>query len=164
MRSNSLLPFPEGRLAFTARLEPDSLSVERETAALADAGSGAGAIVSFVGLARPSSETGEQVNQLVLEAHPSLTQHSLNEIVAAAVRRFAVTAVHVAHRSGAVAAGEPIVFAGAAAQHRREAFDAVDFLMDHLKTDAIFWKREEGSKASRWIEPSAADRASRERW
>ncbi len=151
-------------MAFAARVETGPLSIERETAALVDAGSGAGAIVTFVGLARRSAMTSEQVDCIVLEDHPRLTQQSLDEIAAAAVEKFAVVAVRVAHRSGMVAADEPIVFAGAAATHRRAAFDAVDYLMDRLKTEAVFWKREEGPDGSHWIEPTDADYAARERW
>lgn len=150
-------------MAFTARLETGPLNIERETAALVEAGAGQGAVVSFVGLARSSTD-GHYVNQLVLEDHPSLTRQSLDEIAAAAVKKFAVAAVHVTHRSGTIAAGEPIVFAGAAATHRRDAFDAVAYLMDRLKTDAVLWKREEGPDGSRWIEPTDADYAARERW
>jgi molybdopterin synthase catalytic subunit len=61
-------------------------------------------------------------------------------------------------------AGEPIVFAAAAAPHRRQAFEATDYLMDRLKTDAVFWKREDGPSGSTWIEPSQADYADRGRW
>ena len=130
-------------------METGPLNLERETAALVGASSGAGAIVTFVGLARRSATTGEQVDKLVLDDHPRLTQQSLDEIAAAAVEKFAVAAVRVAHRSGTIPAGEPIVFAGAAAAHRRAAFEAVDYLMDRLKTEAVFWKREEGPTASR---------------
>jgi molybdopterin synthase catalytic subunit len=63
-----------------------------------------------------------------------------------------------------VPAGEPIVFAGAASLHRRAAFDAADYLMDRLKTDAVFWKREVGDSGSAWIEPTEADYADRDRW
>jgi molybdopterin synthase catalytic subunit len=164
MRSSSSLQFPEGRLTFAARLEAGPLNIERETAALVEAGAGAGAIVTFVGLARGSSGDGHQVDRLVLEDHPSLTPQSLSDIAAAAVERFAVVAVRVAHRSGSIAAGKPIVFAGAAAAHRRDAFDAVDYLMDRLKTDAVLWKREEGPDGSRWVEPTDADYAAREKW
>jgi molybdopterin synthase catalytic subunit len=157
-------PCPVVRSAFAARLEPGPLSVERETADLIDAAAGAGAIVTFVGVARGSSKSGEQVDRLVLEDHPSLTRQSLDGIAAAAVAKFAVSAVRIAHRTGTVLAGEPIVFAGAAALHRREAFEAVDYLMDRLKTEAVLWKREEGPGASRWIEPTDADYAAKERW
>jgi molybdopterin synthase catalytic subunit len=140
------------------------LDIEREVGGLTDAAGDAGAIVTFVGLVRPSSTSGDQVDHLFLEHHPLLTQQSLDEIVAAAAAKFAVTAIRVTHRSGTISAGEPIVFTGAASMHRREAFNAVDFLMDRLKTDAVFWKREEGPEGSRWIEPTDADYVAGERW
>jgi molybdopterin synthase catalytic subunit len=140
------------------------LDIEQEVGGLTDAAAEAGAIVTFVGLVRPSSTSGGSVDHLILEHHPLLTQQSLDEIIAAAVEKFAVTAIRVTHRSGTMSVGEPIVFAGAAAAHRREAFNAVDFLMDRLKTDAVFWKREEGPEGSRWIEPTDADHVAGERW
>jgi molybdopterin synthase catalytic subunit len=140
------------------------LDIEREVGGLNDAAGEAGAIVTFVGLVRPSSAGGDPVDRLILEHHPVLTQRSLDEIMAAAVEKFAVTAIRVTHRSGTICAGEPIVFAGAASAHRREAFNAVDFLMDRLKTDAVFWKREEGPEGKRWIEPTDADYVAGERW
>jgi molybdopterin synthase catalytic subunit len=162
--SNSSLPYPVARAAFVARLAPARLNIEREVAGLIDAAGGAGAMVTFVGLVRPLSKSGDQVEHLILDHHPLLTQQSLDEIMAAAAAKFAVIAIRVTHRSGTISAGEPIVFVGVAAAHRREAFNAVDFLMDRLKTDAVFWKREEGPEGSRWIEPTDADYAERERW
>lgn len=153
-------------MAVVARLEESELAPERELAALlADAeGAGAGAVVSFVGVARPGGALGEPVSRLVLEHHPQLTLRSLEEIAGEAVGRFDATHVRVVHRSGGVAAGAAIVFAGAAATHRRAAFEAADYLMDRLKTDAMFWKREEGAAGSSWIEPTEADYADRGRW
>jgi molybdopterin synthase catalytic subunit len=72
--------------------------------------------------------------------------------------------VRVVHRCGEVEAGAPIVFAGAASVHRRAAFEAADYLMDRLKTEAVFWKREVGEGTSEWVEPTDADYADRERW
>jgi molybdopterin synthase catalytic subunit len=148
-------------MSAVARLEPDRLNPERELAAIMATASGAGAVVSFIGLAR--AEEG-RVDALVLEHHPSLTQSSLDKIAQEAERRFDVSHVHVVHRCGPVAAGEPIVFAAAASAHRRAAFGAADYLMDRLKTDAVFWKREEGPGGSRWIEPTQGDYAAREQW
>jgi molybdopterin synthase catalytic subunit len=147
-----------------ARLEPDPLDPQQELAALTADARGAGAIVTFVGLARDRSSHGSAVESLVLDHHPRLTQQSLDRIAAECVGRFDVTHVRVVHRSGAIAAGEPIVFAGAASLHRRAAFEAADYLMDRLKTEAVFWKREVGQQGSTWIEPSEADHADRERW
>jgi len=124
---------------------------------------GAGAIASFTGLARPTTKDGAPVHRLFLDHHSRLTRRSLDEIAASA-ERFGVSAVRIVHRCGEIAPGEAIVFVAAAAPHRRAAFDAVDYLMDRLKTDALFWKREDGVDGSRWIEPTEADRADRARW
>jgi molybdopterin synthase catalytic subunit len=124
---------------------------------------GAGAIASFTGLARPTTKEGARIQRLFLDHHSRLTLRSLDEIAASAAR-FGVTAVRVVHRCGAIAPGEAIVFVSAAAPHRRAAFEAVDYLMDRLKTDALFWKREDGVDGSHWIEPTEADRADRARW
>jgi len=151
-------------MSIVALLKEDPLRPEQELAALIDSARGDGAIISFVGIARPVSGREKAVNQLVLEHHPTLTHQSLNEIAAAAEERFDVSHVRVVHRCGEIAPGEPIVFAGAASLHRRAAFEAADYLMDRLKTEAVFWKREIGQDGSEWIEPTDADYADRERW
>jgi len=144
-----------------ARLAEEPFQPERELASLV--AEGAGAVVSFTGLARPETRDGAKVERLYLDHHPRLTLRSLQEIAASA-ERFGVAAVRIVHRCGEIAPGEPIVFVAAAALHRRAAFDAVDYLMDALKTDAVFWKSEEGVDGARWIEPTEADRADRARW
>ena len=151
-------------MSVVARLEVEALKPDRELAALIQRAPGDGAIVSFTGLARPRSKSGQAVDRLVLEHHPTLTQQSLEQIAVAAAERFDVNHVWVVHRCGEVGAGEPIVFAGAASAHRRAAFDATDYLMDRLKTEAVIWKREVGGAGSEWIEPSATDHADRDRW
>ena len=123
-----------------------------------------GAVVSFAGVARPRSRDGAQVQRIFLDHHPRLTQRSLDEIAAAAAERFPVGAISVAHRFDEVLPGETIVFVAVAALHRRAAFEAADYMMDRLKTDAVFWKREDAVDGSRWIEPTEADRAERARW
>jgi molybdopterin synthase catalytic subunit len=124
---------------------------------------GAGAIASFTGLARPTAKGGAPIHRLFLDHHSRLTRRSLDEIAASA-DHFGVSAVRIVHRCGEIAPGEAIVFVAAAAAHRRAAFEAVDYLMDRLKTDALFWKREDGVDGSHWIEPTGADRADRARW
>jgi len=151
-------------MSVVARLEPEALKPDRELAALIERAAGAGAVVSFTGVARPQSKAGQAINRLVLEHHPTLTQQSLEEIAVAAAERFDVSHVWVVHRCGEIVAGQPIVFAGAASAHRRAAFEAADYLMDRLKTEAVFWKREVGDGGSEWIEPSEADHADRDRW
>jgi molybdopterin synthase catalytic subunit len=151
-------------MSIVARLEEHELRPEDELAALVEQARGDGAVVSFVGLARAQSTAGQPVDRLILDHHPLLTQQSLQEIAVAAGERFDVSHVRVTHRCGQIPPGEPIVFAGTASRHRRAAFDAADYLMDRLKTEAVFWKREEGESGTRWIEPTEADYADRDRW
>jgi molybdopterin synthase catalytic subunit len=146
------------------RLEPSALQPDRELAAFIARLGGDGAVVSFVGLARPSNSAGGAVTGLHLDFYPGMTEASLEAIAGEALARFPVSAVHIVHRIGTIAPGEAIVFAAAASAHRRVAFEAADYLMDRLKTDAMFWKREDGVDGSRWIEPTEADRADRARW
>lgn len=142
------------------RFAPDRLLAEF----LAAIGEEHGAVVVFTGLARGRSKQGEPIDQLFLQHHPRLTERSLCEIANSGAERFGVSAVDVAHRCGALVPGEPIVWVAAASPHRRAAFDAADYLMDRLKTDALFWKREDGAQGSSWIEPTADDYGARARW
>ena len=151
-------------MSIVANLEAQALDPQLELAELTEQARGDGAIVSFVGLARPESKQGEAIDALVLEHHPTLTRRSIEEIAVACAQKFDVSHVRVVHRCGTVPAGEPIVFAGAASLHRRAAFDATDYLMDRLKTEAVFWKREVGGAGSEWVEPTEADHADRDRW
>lgn len=146
-----------------ARLEEQCLDAAAELEELTRVAAGDGALVSFVGLARDVT-SGQDVSRLILEHHPRLTVASLENIASEAAARFKVSHVRVVHRCGDIHPGEPIVFAAAAAVHRRAAFEAADYLMDRLKTEAVFWKREEGPSGSRWIEPTEADYADRDRW
>ncbi len=123
-----------------------------------------GAVVSFVGIARPYARNGAPIDRLFLDHHPNLTESSVFEIARAARERFDVSAVRVVHRRGEVHPGEAIVFVAAGSSHRHAAFEAADYMMDRLKSDAFFWKREDAADGSRWIEPTDADRADRARW
>jgi len=151
-------------VSVSAHLESHALDPQFELAELIEQARGDGAIVTFIGLARHETRDGEHVDALVLEHHPTLTRKSLEEIAVACAERFNVSHVRVVHRCGTIPAGEPIVFAGAASIHRRAAFDAADYLMDRLKTEAVFWKREVGDRGSKWIEPTEVDTADRDRW
>ena len=124
---------------------------------------GAGAIASFTGLVRGEND-GAAVTGLELEHHPRLTERAIAGIGADAAARFALTDVAIVHRYGALAPGEAIVFVAAAAPHRRAAFDAVDYVMDRLKTEAPFWKREHREDGAHWLEARDSDHADRRRW
>ena len=148
----------------SVRLAEEPFAPERELERFGASLEDEGAIVCFVGLARSRTEDGEKVENLFLDHHPRLTIRSMLEIEAAALERFAISASRIVHRCGTIMAGEAIVFVAAASVHRRSAFEAADYMMDRLKTDAMFWKREDGDGFSRWIEPRDDDYAAREKW
>lgn len=125
--------------------------------------SGAGAIVSFSGLVRPTAHA-RPVNCLHLQAYSPLTENGMREAVQTAQHRWLISAVQIIHRIGDMAPGDAIVFVAVASAHRRAAFEAADFLMDYLKTEAIFWKKESSSSGETWIEPRAEDYEDRARW
>ena len=124
---------------------------------------GAGAIASFTGLVRNETD-GATVLGLELDHHPRLAESALAEVGADAARRFGLVEIAIVHRHGALAPGEAIVFVAAAARHRRAAFDAVDYVMDRLKTDVPFWKREQRGDGAHWLEARDSDHADRRRW
>ncbi len=145
------------------RVQAERFDAADEAARLMRRASGSGAMVSFVGLVRDSGHDGSVV-ELELEYHPTFTLKRIEAIGDEAIRRFRLAALSIIHRHGKLRPGEPIVFVGAVGKHRRSAFDAVDCVMDILKVDAPFWKREHGSEQSRWIEPDATDVAERMQW
>jgi molybdopterin synthase catalytic subunit len=120
-----------------------------------------GAVASFLGIAR--GEAGQAV-ALELEAYPGFTETRIAAFLETAIDRFGLQDAEVIHRVGPIPPGEPIVLVLAAAAHRREAFEACDYLMDYLKSRAPFWKKEYGPAGARWVEPTARDLADLARW
>jgi molybdopterin synthase catalytic subunit len=143
------------------RVTPIPFDPQAELAAFAAGHREAGALASFVGLCR--AEAGA-VTSLHLDHYPGFTEAEIAKIEAAARERFDLIDTLVIHRSGTVQPGEPIVLAAALSSHRKAALQAVDFLMDYLKTQAPFWKRESGPEGERWIEPRADDYQARDEW
>lgn len=142
------------------RLALEPFDPSAELAAFGGTCGEAGGIVSFLGQVR----AGEGVDALELRHFAPLTLPGMEALAAAAAARWRLAGLLVIHRSGVMAPGDPIVLVAAAARHRRHAFAAVDFVMDHLKSDSWFWKRERAGGTWRWIEPRAEDHADRERW
>jgi molybdopterin synthase catalytic subunit len=122
-----------------------------------------GAVASFTGVARAVTD-GAGVHTLELDCYLALAERMIGGYAEEAKTRFGLAEVLVVHRHGRIAPGEPIVFVAASAEHRRAALDAVEFLMDRLKTEAPFWKKEHGPAGQRWIEPRASDYADVARW
>lgn len=119
-----------------------------------------GAIASFVGYCRDFSAQGA-VEHLELDHYPGFTDAEVARLATSVAERRQLAALLVIHRIGLIPAREPIVLVTAQSPHRAEAFAAVAEMMDYLKTDAPFWKREAGAAGRRWIEPTAADYARR---
>jgi molybdopterin synthase catalytic subunit len=128
--------------------------------AFAAAHAQAGGVVSFVGQVR----AGDDVEALELQHYAPLTLPGMQALAADALGRWALAGLLVVHRSGVMLPGEPIVLVAAAARHRRDAFAAADFVMDHLKSQSWFWKREKRAGQWQWIEPRAQDHADLARW
>lgn len=122
-----------------------------------------GAVVAFTGVVRGESQ-GSRVDYLYLDWYPGMTEASLQAIAEAAIERFGVEALCIHHRCGEVRTAAPIVFVAAASAHRRAAFEAADYMMDRLKSEAALWKREVGPALDHWIEPTDKDTDDLKRW
>jgi molybdopterin synthase catalytic subunit len=121
---------------------------------------GVGAISSFTGLVR--SDDG--VTAIELEHYPAMTEASLRDVTAEALSRWNLSGAIIIHRVGKMAVGEPIVFVAAASAHRAGALAACAFLIDRLKTDAPFWKKEYRGEQANWVEAKASDDARAANW
>jgi molybdopterin synthase catalytic subunit len=129
-------------------------------ASFTDAHPGLGGVCTFVGEVRGDDD----VEALELTHYEPLTLAGMHALADEALACFAPMGILIAHRVGEMRPGEPIVLVSAAARHRRAAIQAVDFAMDHLKSDAWFWKREKRGGQWRWIDPRPEDHADLARW
>ena len=142
------------------RLLDKGMSVGEALAAFNAAHEEAGGVVSFLGKVRPEGD----VRALELTHYEPLTLPGMEKLADNAQTRFHLDGALVWHRTGVMTPGEAIVLVATAARHRRNAFEAADFLMDHLKSAAWFWKRERRDDGWHWIEPRGADHADLARW
>lgn len=126
-------------------------------------GAEAGAIVSFTGRVRAEAAPNE-VLHLHLQAYQPLTVQGIRQAADKALSRWSLVGLCVTHRVGDIGPGEAIVFVAAASRHRRSAFEAADFMMDYLKTEALFWKQQTTTSGHQWIEPRAEDYSDMKRW
>ena len=134
-----------------------------EIARLRAASYSIGAVASFVGVVSDYNENAE-VSTLTLEHYPGMTEKSIAAIIADAKQRWPLIAVQVIHRIGELQRADQIVFVGVASRHRGAAFAACEFIMDFLKTQAPFWKKEQTASGERWVDARAADSATLARW
>lgn len=121
-----------------------------------------GAIVSFVGTVRDLQS--ETLKSLTLEHYPEMTEKSLESIVIKARSRWELENITIIHRVGKLLISDQIVLVIVTSKHRQEAFDSCNFIMDYLKTDAPFWKKESSDKKEKWVDSSSNDKKQKKRW
>lgn len=145
------------------RIQAEDFDVAAEIAALTRSRPNIGAVVTFSGLCR--DENGA-LTALELEHYPGMAEAEIGRIAAEAARRWPLSGLLVIHRHGLIRPGENIVLVISASSHRQAAFEAASFLMDYLKTDAPFWKREHRADGTEggWVEAREADDEARARW
>ena len=150
-------------MAARVRVQEADFDIGAELAALQDGRTDAGAVASFVGLVRGHTSR-DDVSALALEHYPGMTERAIEAMIVEAEARFGVLGALVVHRVGRLLPGERIVLVAVLASHRRDAFQACEFLMDYLKTHAPFWKKETTPQGERWVDARAADDAALARW
>ncbi|MBQ0726885.1 molybdopterin synthase catalytic subunit MoaE [Thalassolituus oleivorans] len=144
-------------------VQTDDFNIADEYQALCGQNTEAGAIVFFSGLVRDRNE-GSDVTGLFLEHYPGMTERSLEDIVKQARLRWPILQVRLIHRVGQLDINDQIVFVGVSSAHREAAFDACRFIMDFLKTEAPFWKKETRTDGHHWIESQTKDQEAKTRW
>ena len=147
----------------TVRIQEADFDLSQEIASLRQARPEIGAIAAFIGLVRDVN-AGEVVSELTLEHYPAMTQKALEAIVAEAKQRWPLDDALVIHCVGRLLPTDQIVLVAVASSHRGAAFQACEFIMDFLKTQAPFWKKEQTPAGARWVEARDADESSAARW
>jgi molybdopterin synthase catalytic subunit len=147
----------------TVRVQIEDFDAGLEISQLRNARKDTGAIVSFIGQVRDVNE-GDTVSQLTLEHYPGMTEKALEAIVSQAQSRWDIFDALVIHRVGTLQPTDQIVIVSVSSAHRGEAFKACEFIMDYLKTEAPFWKKEVTSAGEHWVEEKQTDEDARERW
>lgn len=147
----------------TIRVQTEAFDLGAEIGAISQGRTDIGAVASFVGLARDMNE-GDGVQAMVLEHYPGMTEKVLAGLVDEARARWTLLDVTLIHRVGRLLPGDAIVLVAVASSHRGEAFAACEFIMDYLKTQAPFWKKEETEAGARWVDARASDDAAATRW
>ena len=134
-----------------------------EVAALRAGDVGIGAVASFIGTVRDRND-GAGVASMELEHYPGMTERSIEAMIDEAMRRFEIVGARVIHRVGLLQPGAQIMMVAVTSAHRGQAFQACEFLMDYLKTQAPFWKKEQTPQGARWVDARSSDDAAIARW
>ena len=150
-------------MAGRVSIQAGDFDVAAEIAALRAGDGGVGAVVSFVGTVRDRGDDA-RVDTMELEHYPGMTEASIEAMIESASARFEIRGARVVHRIGLLQAREQIVLVAVTSAHRGQAFQACEFLMDYLKTQAPFWKKETGEGGARWVDARVVDDAAAARW
>jgi molybdopterin synthase catalytic subunit len=145
------------------RIQAEDFDLSAEVAALRAANPKVGAIVTFVGVVRDLNE-GAAVAEMELEHYPGMTEQSIGAIIEQAKARWPTFGALVIHRVGPLKPLDQIVLVAATAAHRGEAFAACEFIIDYLKTEAPFWKKEQTPEGARWVDARVSDDAALDKW
>jgi molybdopterin synthase catalytic subunit len=134
-----------------------------EVAALRAGDAGVGAVASFIGTVRDRND-GQGVSAMELEHYPGMTERAIEAMIDEAFRRFEILGARVIHRVGLLQPQDQIMMVAVTSAHRGQAFQACEFLMDYLKTQAPFWKKEQTPEGARWVDARSSDDAAIARW
>jgi molybdopterin synthase catalytic subunit len=150
-------------MSFTVSIQTQDFDVSQELAALRAGDARVGAVCSFLGTVRERND-GSSVASMELEHYPGMTEKSISAMMDEARKRFDIFAARVIHRVGLLHPEDQIVFVAVTSAHRGESFKACEFLMDYLKTQAPFWKKEVTPEGARWVDARVSDDQALARW
>jgi molybdopterin synthase catalytic subunit len=150
-------------MSFTVSIQTQDFDVSHELAALRMGDARVGAVCSFLGTVRERND-GSSVASMELEHYPGMTEKSISAMMDEAKKRFDIFAARVIHRVGLLHPEDQIVFVAVTSAHRGESFKACEFLMDYLKTQAPFWKKEVTPEGARWVDARVSDDQALARW
>jgi molybdopterin synthase catalytic subunit len=150
-------------MSFTVSIQTQDFDVSLELAALRKGDARVGAVCSFLGTVRERND-GSSVASMELEHYPGMTEKSISAMMDEAKKRFDIFAARVIHRVGLLHPEDQIVFVAVTSAHRGESFKACEFLMDYLKTQAPFWKKEVTPEGARWVDARVSDDQALARW
>jgi len=150
-------------MAERVSIQTQDFDLSTEVAALRGHHRGVGAVCSFIGTVRDRNE-GQSVSTMELEHYPGMTEKAIEAMIDEAFRRFDILGARVIHRVGLLQPTDQIVLVAVSSAHRGESFQACEFLMDYLKTQAPFWKKEQTPEGARWVDARVSDDKALARW
>jgi len=144
-------------------IQTEDFSIEHETNQLRAATPEVGGIATFTGLVSDLNRE-QKIESLFLEHYPGMTEKQLEQITEQAEQRWNLLGVRVIHRIGLLHPQDQIVFVGVSSRHRKDCFEACQFIMDYLKTHATIWKKESDEEQSEWLEARESDKTEEQKW